>query len=138
MLGLGYVGLPLAVALARQFGTTGLDVNAARIAELRQGHDRTGEVSEDRMRASALRLTDTAEECPPADFYIVTVPTPVDGDNRPDLSIVEAASRTVGEMLRGARSEGRTPIVVYESTVYPGVTEDVCGPILEQVSVTPG
>ena len=134
MLGLGYVGLPLAVALAAKFGTTGVDVNAARIAELRQGHDRTGEVSEDRMRASALRLTDTAAECPPADFYIVTVPTPVDGDNRPDLSIVEAASRTVGEMLRGARSEGRTPIVVYESTVYPGVTEDVCGPILEQVS----
>ena len=77
MLGLGYVGLPLAVALAAKFGTTGVDVNAARIAELRQGHDRTGEVSEDRMRASALRLTDTAEECPPADFYIVTVPTPV-------------------------------------------------------------
>ena len=109
MLGLGYVGLPLAVALAAKFGTTGVDVNAARIAELRQGHDRTGEVSEDRMRASTLRLTDSAADCPPADFYIVTVPTPVDGDNRPDLSIVEAASRTVGACVAVMPTRPRWP-----------------------------
>ena len=134
MLGLGYVGLPLAVALAAKFSTTGFDVSTARIAELKQGHDRTGEVSDERLRDSALRLTHAAEDCPPADFYIVTVPTPVDSDNRPDLSIVEAASRTVGGMLRAAAADGRKPIVVYESTVYPGVTDEVCGPILEEAS----
>ena len=134
MLGLGYVGLPLAVALAAKFSTTGFDVSAARIAELEQGHDRTGEISDERLRDSALRLTHAVEDCPPADFYIVTVPTPVDSDNRPDLSIVEAASRTVGGLLRRAAAEGRKPIVVYESTVYPGVTDEVCGPILEEAS----
>ena len=134
MIGLGYVGLPLAVALAGKFATTGFDVNQARIAELREGYDRTGEIDRDRLARSSLRLTDVAAECPPADFYIVTVPTPVDEANRPDLSIVEAASRTVGAMLQGAAQQGRTPIVVYESTVYPGVTEETCAPILEAVS----
>ena len=134
VIGLGYVGLPLAVALAKQFETFGLDVDAARIAELGRGHDRTGEIDEARMRASALTLTDNPENCPPCDFYIVTVPTPIDAHNRPDLRIVEAASRTVGAMIAKSVADGRTPIAVYESTVYPGVTEDICAPILEQVS----
>jgi UDP-N-acetyl-D-galactosamine dehydrogenase len=134
VLGLGYVGLPLAVALAGKFSTTGFDVSRSRIAELREGFDRTGEIERERLEASSLRLTDQAEECPAADFYIVTVPTPVDKANRPDLSIVEAASRTVGAMLRAAADEGRKPIVVYESTVYPGVTEETCAPILEAAS----
>jgi len=81
-----------------------------------------------------LSLTSDPAECPPSDFYIVTVPTPIDSDNRPDLGIVEAASRTVGTMLQQAVNAGLSPVVVYESTVYPGVTEDLCGPILEQVS----
>ena len=134
VLGLGYVGLPLAVALAGRFPTTGLDIDAGRIAELRDGHDRTGEIAAERLAASALALTAEPADCPPADFYIVTVPTPIDAANRPDLALVEAASRTVGALLPGAAADGRQPIVVYESTVYPGVTEEICGPLLEATS----
>ncbi len=134
MIGLGYVGLPLAVALSQRYSATGFDVNQGRIDELKAGLDRTGEIDAQRLLASPLRLTTDPADCPPADVYIVTVPTPVDSDNRPDLSIVEAASRTVGGMLGASASGGRSPIVVYESTVYPGVTEEICGPILEQTS----
>jgi UDP-N-acetyl-D-galactosamine dehydrogenase len=131
VVGLGYVGLPLAVALARQYDTIGLDVNARRISELEAGHDRTGEIDRDRLEASTLALLATPDRCPASDFYIVTVPTPIDGANRPDLRMVEAASRTVAAMLPAAIAEGRVPIIVYESTVYPGVTEEICAPILE-------
>ena len=134
VVGLGYVGLPLAVALARQFETCGLDVDTGRIAQLQDGHDRTGEIEPARLGASSLVLTCDPAACPPSDFYIVTVPTPIDGANRPDLSIVEAASRTVAAMLPAAVAEGRVPVVVYESTVYPGVTEELCAPILEATS----
>ncbi|WP_370521580.1 nucleotide sugar dehydrogenase [Novosphingobium sp. ERN07] len=134
VLGLGYVGLPLAVALAKQFFVTGFDIDQQRIGELSEGHDRTREIDAERLAKSALGLVSDANVCPPSDFYIVTVPTPIDGQNRPDLRLVEAASRTVGKMLPAAVAEGRAPVVVYESTVYPGVTEDICGPILEQVS----
>lgn len=134
VIGLGYVGLPLAVALARQFDTCGLDVDARRIAELESGHDRTGEIERARLEASTLALTADPATCPPSDFYIVTVPTPIDGANRPDLRMVEAASRTVAALLPAAVAEGRVPVVVYESTVYPGVTEDVCATILEAAS----
>ena len=134
VIGLGYVGLPLAVALAKRFDTTGFDVDARRIEELKSGHDRTGEIERERLEASTLALAGDPDACPPSDFCIVTVPTPIDDANNPDLSIVEAASRTVGEMLKQAHADGRTPIVVYESTVYPGVTEDICAPILEQIS----
>ena len=130
VIGLGYVGLPLAVALAKSYETWGLDVDTGRIAELERGHDRTGEIDADKLTASSLQLTADPAACPEADFYIVTVPTPVDGENRPDLSIVMAATRTVGGMLR----RGRKSVVIYESTVYPGVTEDMCGPELERVS----
>jgi UDP-N-acetyl-D-glucosamine/UDP-N-acetyl-D-galactosamine dehydrogenase len=130
VLGLGYVGLPLAVALARQFRVTGLDVDEGRIEELRRSHDRTGEVEPLVLEHSPLALTSAAEDCRGADLYIVTVPTPVDAENRPDLAAVEGASRAVGALLDPARK----PIVVYESTVYPGVTEEHCGPLLEQAS----
>ena len=133
VIGLGYVGLPLAVALARCFETTGLDIDQRRIAELQAGHDRTGEIGRAQLQSSRLRLTGNPEACEPSDFYIITVPTPIDAANRPDLRFVEAASRTVGAMLREF-DNGRLPVVVYECTVYPGVTEDICGPILEQVS----
>ena len=127
VVGLGYVGLPLAVALCRTTECWGLDIEAQRIAELRENHDRTGEIAPARMAASGLRLTDDPAQCPAADIYIVTVPTPVDSANRPDLSIVMAATRTVAAMIDPAR----TPIVIYESTVYPGVTEELCGPAIE-------
>ncbi|WP_242137992.1 nucleotide sugar dehydrogenase [Sphingomonas sp. TREG-RG-20F-R18-01] len=130
VIGLGYVGLPLAVALAKSTEAWGLDVDTGRIAELQRGHDRTGEIDADRLAVSSLRLTTDPAACPGADFYIVTVPTPVDADNRPDLSIVMAATRTVAKMLVA----GRRSIVVYESTVYPGVTEEMCGPELERIS----
>ena len=130
VVGLGYVGLPLAVALARQFDVTGLDVDTNRIAELRGNHDRTGEIDGLVLAHSPLKLTSSPEDCRGADMYIVTVPTPVDEANRPDLGAVKGATRTVGGLLE----QGRQAIVVYESTVYPGVTEDVCGPLLEETS----
>ena len=130
VVGLGYVGLPLAVALARHFPVTGLDIDAARIEELRSGRDRTGEVEAAELAASSLRYADDAAECGGADFYIVTVPTPVDGASRPDLRPLLSATESVARLLDPVRK----PVIVYESTVYPGVTEDVCGPLIEQVS----
>lgn len=130
VIGLGYVGLPLAVALAKVCECWGLDVDRGRIAELEAGHDRTGEIDTARLSASTLKLTADPATLPPADVYIVTVPTPIDAANKPDLSLVIAASRTVGGLLDAARK----PVVVFESTVYPGVTEDICAPALEAAS----
>ena len=126
VIGLGYVGLPLAVALADHGRVTGFDIDAGRIAELREGHDRTREVETDRLRASPLSLTSDPADCRGASAYIVTVPTPVDTMNRPDLRAVLAATRTVAGLIE----PGTGTLVVYESTVYPGVTEDICGPEL--------
>jgi len=128
VIGLGYVGLPLAVALARHFPTTGLDIAATRIAELRRGHDRTGEIAPGDLGASKLALTDLPADIGGHDVYIVTVPTPVDDSNQPDLGAVHSACALMGaQMAKGA-------IVVFESTVYPGVTEDICGPALARAS----
>jgi len=128
VVGLGYVGIPLAVALARHFPVVGYDIKSSRVAELKKGIDRTGEVDSAVLRASSMTLTDRAADMAGSDVLIVTVPTPVDADNRPDLGAVRAACETVGGVLaKGA-------IVVLESTVYPGVTEDICGPILEKAS----
>jgi UDP-N-acetyl-D-galactosamine dehydrogenase len=129
VIGLGYVGLPLAVALARQFEVTGFDVDSGRIGELREGLDRTGEIDPDVLAESRLTLTDRAGDCAGANVYIVTVPTPVDSSNRPDLSAVMAATRTVAGLIDAKRR----PTIVYESTVYPGVTEEICGPEIERV-----
>jgi UDP-N-acetyl-D-galactosamine dehydrogenase len=130
VVGLGYVGLPLAVALARRFSVTGLDIDTTRIGELLHDHDRTGEVEASTLADSTIKLTASPEECRDAEIYIVTVPTPVDAENRPDLSPLIGASRTVGRLL----SPARPSVVVYESTVYPGVTEGLCGAILEEES----
>jgi UDP-N-acetyl-D-galactosamine dehydrogenase len=130
IIGLGYVGLPLAVVLARQFETIGFDIDEGRVAELRGGHDRTNEVDGEALQASALKLTSDAAECAGADVYIVTVPTPVDQAKRPDLGAVMAATR----MLAGLIDPKRRPTIVYESTVYPGVTEDLCGPEIERAA----
>ena len=130
VVGLGYVGLPLAVALARSFAVVGLDIDQKRIEELRLGIDRTREVESDRLAASPLRLTSRAADAAGADVYVITVPTPVDSANCPDLGPVISATRSVATLLDPARK----PIIVYESTVYPGVTEEVCGPLIEEVS----
>jgi len=130
VIGLGYVGLPLAVSLARSFPTLGLDIDASRIAELTRGEDRTGEIDASRMAESALRYATDAGGCEPADVYIVTVPTPVDERNRPDLRALLGASEMVGKMLDGRRK----PLIIFESTVYPGVTEELCVPVMERAS----
>jgi UDP-N-acetyl-D-galactosamine dehydrogenase len=130
VVGLGYVGLPLAVALADHFDVTGLDVDSSRVSELRAGEDRTGEVAPERLKRSPLKLTERGEEARGADFYIVTVPTPVDGANRPDLSPLIGATKAVAGLIDPARPA----TIVYESTVYPGVTEEVCGPLLAETS----
>ena len=129
VVGLGYVGLPLAAYLARHFPVVGFDVDRNRVAELERGVDRTREVTEDEF-AHATHLTYSAdvERLRDSNFYIVTVPTPVDQAKRPDLSALIAASRCVGSVL----SPGN--VVVYESTVYPGATEEVCVPELETAS----
>jgi len=128
IVGLGYVGLPLGVALAKHHRVIGYDVDARRIAELRERHDRTREVEPATLAASGIELTAEPGDLKGVGIYIVTVPTPVDEQNRPDLSAVIAASRTVGGQL------GRGAIVVFESTVWPGVTEEICGPELERAS----
>jgi len=129
VIGLGYVGLPVAVAFGRR-GTRviGFDTDAARISELKAGHDRTREVEPDDIARSHLHFTSDPADLSGADFFIVTVPTPIDQARRPDLTALLRASRTAGEALK------KGDIVVYESTVYPGATEEDCVPILEQAS----
>lgn len=128
VIGLGYVGLPLAVALARHFPVVGFDKKRKRVAELCEGRDQTGEVDASMLRATSLEITDDPDAMVGRDIYIITVPTPVDAANRPDLGAVRSACRTVGKAMR------RGAIVVLESTVYPGVTEDICGAELAAAS----
>lgn len=130
VVGLGYVGLPLAITLAKHFDTGGFDIDLARVDALRSGTDVTGEIDEEMLRASSLRYFTDIRESGDHDVFIITVPTPVDAEKKPNLSPVIAATRAVGAMLR----PGAEAIVVYESTVYPGVTEEICGPLLAEVS----
>nr|WP_047167414.1 nucleotide sugar dehydrogenase [Sphingomonas sp. Y57] len=130
VIGLGYVGLPLAVALAKHFPTVGIDIDQGRVDELKRGHDRTNELTAEALAASTLGLATAIGEAADADVVIVTVPTPVDHANRPDLGPVMSATRSVASVLK----PGRGTVIVYESTVYPGVTEDMCGPELEKLS----
>ena len=129
VVGLGYVGLPVALAFARKFpDVLGFDIDKGRIDALESGHDWTGECDPQALESSSIRFTNDAAKLSQANFYIVAVPTPIDGNRQPDLSAIQNASRTVGATL------GKGDVVVYESTVYPGVTEDVCSPILSEVS----
>jgi UDP-N-acetyl-D-galactosamine dehydrogenase len=129
VVGLGYVGLPLALELAKKFpGTVGFDIHAAKVAELKAGVDRTREVDPEALKTTALKMTADLEDMRGSDFFIVAVPTPIDGWNRPDLTPMIKASETVGKVL------DKGSIVVFESTVFPGVTEEICGPVLEKVS----
>ena len=128
VIGLGYVGLPVAVAFGRIHKVVGFDVNLTRIKELSENFDRNLEVDESELKETQINFTSNLEELKKADFHIVTVPTPVQSGNLPDLSIIFKASEMVGKILK------KGDVVVYESTVYPGVTEDECVPILEKIS----
>lgn len=126
--GLGYVGMPLAVAFAKKAKVIGFDLNRAKIEAYRQGQDPTAEVGEEAVRSSAVEFTYDEKKLTEARFHVIAVPTPINQDKTPDLTPVEGASSVVGRNLR------KGSIVVYESTVYPGVTEDICVPILERES----
>ncbi len=129
IIGLGYVGLPLAVEFGRIRPTVGFDVNAERIAELRAGRDNTREVETDELaRAISLSCSSNAADLQNCNVFIITVPTPIDQYKRPDLAPLQAATRTVGRLLK------RGDVVVFESTVYPGATEEVCVPLLAKES----
>ena len=129
VIGLGYVGLPLAVAFGNRYPTLGFDIRSERILALREGRDETREVSAPELAAAKhLTCSSDAADLARCNVYIITVPTPVDDARRPDFSPLLAASRSVGKVLKAG------DVVVYESTVYPGATEEVCVPVLEQVS----
>jgi UDP-N-acetyl-D-galactosamine dehydrogenase len=129
VIGLGYVGLPVAAAFARSGSPViGFDIDPGRVAELRAGKDRTREVKPEDLKSSNLQVTSEPKDLAAADFYIVTVPTPIDEANRPNLGPMLSASRTVGKVLK------KRDIVVYESTVYPGAIEETCLPVLQEHS----
>lgn len=128
VIGLGYVGLPVVVAFGEKKHTIGFDINAKRVTQLRDGIDLTYSVTPDELRNTNVTYTTKASDLKKSDFHIVAVPTPVDSANQPDFTPLERASETVGSILK------KGDIVVYESTVYPGATEEVCVPILEQFS----
>ncbi len=128
VIGLGYVGLPLAIEFAKKYETWGFDIYESRVEELRSGKDSTLEADEAELKASSIHFTSQLEDIKACNIYIVAVPTPTDKHHKPDLTPLYKASETVGSVL----SEG--DIVIYESTVYPGVTEDECVPVLERVS----
>jgi UDP-N-acetyl-D-galactosamine dehydrogenase len=129
VIGLGYVGLPVAVAFAKKFpGVIGFDIDERRIAALQAGDDWTGEIAREELQTAKLRFSSKPADLKGATFFIVAVPTPIDGNRQPDLRTLLSACRTVGSAL----SQGS--VVVFESTVYPGLTEEVCGPVLEEAS----
>lgn len=129
IIGLGYVGLPLAVEFSRKYSVLGFDINKERVAELKRGYDRTQEISsEDLQRVQDLQFSDELSALATCNIFIVTVPTPIDNYKKPDLGPLLKASDTVGKVLK------KGDIVIYESTVYPGCTEEDCVPVLERVS----
>lgn len=129
IIGLGYVGLPLAVEFGKKLSVVGFDINQDRIAELRKGHDRTLEVEPEELKSSqGLTFSSETNDLKDVNYFIITVPTPVDEFKTPDLRPLQSASKTVGSVLK------KGDIVIYESTVYPGCTEEVCVPVLEKVS----
>ncbi len=129
VIGLGYVGLPLAVEFGKKFKTVGFDINPTRIEELKGGTDRTLELTTEQLRSAPLiQFSSSLEALKECNFFVVTVPTPIDAYNRPDLTPLIKASESVGKVLK------KGDIVVYESTVYPGCTEEDCVPVLERVS----
>jgi UDP-N-acetyl-D-galactosamine dehydrogenase len=128
VVGLGYVGLPVAGFIARHFPVVGFDVNAKRVIELARGHDRAGQISQTELGEANANFTSDPNALADCNFYIVAVPTPIDAAKRPDMSALKSASATVASVLKPGN------VVVYESTVYPGATEEICVPILEEKS----
>lgn len=128
VIGMGYVGMPLAVAFAKHFDVIGFDIDQNKIENYKNNIDPTGEIGEEILKNSALKFTSNEQDLSDCDFYIVTVPTPIKQDNTPNLSPVEGATSTVAKYIN------KGDYVVYESTVYPGVTEDVCVPLIETIS----
>ena len=129
VIGLGYVGLPVAIAFARKFkNVVGFDINPGKISGLAFGHDKTGEVDNSDLRSTSLKFTSDVSDLATVDFFVVAVPTPIDAANCPDLTAMIKASELVGSVMKPGS------IIVYESTVYPGVTEEICGPVLARVS----
>ncbi|MGV3142326.1 nucleotide sugar dehydrogenase [Staphylococcus simulans] len=128
VVGLGYVGLPVAVAFGKKNSVIGFDINPTRIKELKENHDRTNEVTTEDLKVSDVEFTDSIDTLSQADFIIVAVPTPINKHNQPDLTPLISASKTVGKALK------KGTIVVFESTVYPGATEEECVPVLEENS----
>lgn len=129
IVGLGYVGLPLAVEFGKQYDTTGFDIRAGRVEELRRGRDHTLEVDATELAsATRLRFSSQLDDIRGCNVYIVTVPTPIDSAKRPDLTPLIKASEALGSVIKPG------DVVIYESTVYPGCTEEVCVPILERLS----
>lgn len=132
IVGLGYVGLPLAVTLARNFLIIGYDLDQKRVEELNQGYDRTLEVESRDLKSTSFVATHNPHDLLNVDIFIVTVPTPVDAHLKPDLTAIKSSCTTIGELLKNNPKKGQ--IVIFESTVYPGTTEDICGPLLEKTS----
>ena len=128
VVGLGYVGLPLAAAFGKKADVIGFEIHLEKVKQLKSGFDATGELTSDDLKNTSINYTFNPDDLKQADFIIVTVPTPIDQNNNPDLTPMEKASTTIGQNLKSGA------IVVYESTVYPGVTEDICVPILEKES----
>jgi len=129
VIGLGYVGLPVALAFARKYpGTIGFDINSARVQALSEGIDSTGESSSEDLRSSSIKWSSTPSDLSEATFFVVAVPTPIDAAKRPDLKPLLSASETVGRVIR------KNSVIVFESTVYPGVTEEICGPVIAEKS----
>jgi UDP-N-acetyl-D-glucosamine/UDP-N-acetyl-D-galactosamine dehydrogenase len=135
VIGLGYVGLPLLVGLAKPFDDIiGFDIDPARITELQQGEDRTGEVARDALTGLKATFTTKPEALAGRSFFIVTVPTPIDDTKRPDLRPLLGACETIGGALRATKQVSPPPLIIFESTVYPGLTEEICGEWLEKFS----
>ncbi|MFE1746595.1 nucleotide sugar dehydrogenase [Coleofasciculus sp. H7-2] len=129
VIGLGYVGLPVALAFAEKFpGTIGFDINVDKVNTLKEGVDPSRQISNENLKASNLQITTAIANLAEANFFVVAVPTPIDRNHRPDLTCLIQASETIGKVLKPGA------VIVYESTVYPGVTEDICGPVLAKVS----
>ncbi|NTU77149.1 MAG: nucleotide sugar dehydrogenase [Alphaproteobacteria bacterium] len=137
VIGLGYVGLPLLLGLARSFESViGFDIDSRRVAALKEANDWTGETESAVLRATTAKMTDKVDDLLASTIYIVTVPTPIDHAKRPDLTPVLGACQTIGEVLKRRKlgPAGPLPLIVFESTVYPGLTEEICGPRIAEVS----
>lgn len=132
VIGLGYVGMPLAVAFAEKFDVIGFDIDKEKVEKYNNNIDPTGEVGSEGLKNTTMKFSSNEEDLKDVNFYVITVPTPIKQDNTPNLAPIEGATELVGRYL----SKG--DIVVYESTVYPGVTEDICMPLLEKISSLEG